>query len=164
MTSDPQSSRDRTKLWRAPLALSLAGVALALGLSGCASGTTTSSSTSTTATESTTPSSAEDPLQSYLEAGRPMAEAEFERYSDIYSDFSLEAEGERTMVYRYTFRNQLDPEQAESSMAGLEGTLETLANDVVLPEMRTAGIEDPVVKWVYQNPDGTVIRSFEVPD
>ena len=86
-----------------------------------------------------------------------MVEAEMERYSDIYSDYSLEAQGARTMVYRYTFRNHVDPEQAESNMASLEGTLKTAANDIILPEMRSAGIEDPALKWVYQNPDGTIV-------
>ena len=93
-----------------------------------------------------------------------MVEAEMERYSDIYSDYSLEAQGARTMVYRYTFRNQVDPEQAESNMASLEGTLKTAANDIILPEMRSAGIEDPALKWVYQNPDGTIAMTIEAPD
>ncbi len=90
--------------------------------------------------------------------------AEVDRYSDIYSNFSLEAEGSSTVVYRYTFRNQLDAAQARGNVASMEGTLETMANQVILPEMSRAGIDDPVVKWIYQNSDGTVITTVEVAD
>lgn len=162
MKSDHQPIADLTKPLRLTLALTLAGVTLALGLSGCTAGTS-STTTPTTATESTA-SSAADPLQSYVDASRPASEAEFERYSDIYSDFALGAEGAGTLVYRYTFRNQLDAEQFQSQLAAMEGTLEATAKDVIIPEMKSVGIDDPVVKWVYNNADGTVIASFAVSD
>ena len=105
-----------------------------------------------------------DRLTTYIDSVRPAVEAEAVRYSDIYSDFSLEAEGSRTLVYRYTFRSQVDAAKTRSGMASLDNTLEAMAKQAVFPEMRAAGIDDPVAKWTYQNADGSVIATIRVTD
>lgn len=84
-----------------------------------------------------------------------------ERYADIYSDFTVESEGSQTLVYRYTFRDAVS-DQGKSALEAQEGTLRAAAKDQVIPEMEAAGIDDPSVKWVYQNPDGTVVTEITV--
>ena len=94
-----------------------------------------------------------------------MAEAEAERYSDIYRDFSLRGEGGGTLCLPVHLPQPTERGvPAESNMATMESTLKAMANDVIIPEMKSAGIEDPVAKWVYMDPDGTVIATVEVSD
>ncbi len=137
-----------------------------LGLSGCASETTSTQAPqkSAEASREAPDESLADPLQSYIEASQPAVEAELDRYADIYSDFSIEAEGPRTLVFRYTFRNEVDAAQAQSNIASTNETLKALANESIFPEMKAAGIEDPEIKWIFQNPDGSVVASVEVAD
>lgn len=142
----------------------LGPAALIIGLAACSSDDAerTAADDSDAAGTTTPERSIADPLQSYIDASRDALQAEFDRYSDVYSDFSMEAEGSRTLVYRYTFRSQLDAAQARSNLASMDDTLEATANSVIFPEMRAAGIDDPVVKWIYHNSDGTIITTVEV--
>lgn len=145
----------------------------ALGLSGCASGATTTagspppqqSAAPTAETAEPAPdvpdTTSADALQSFVDTVRPEAEAEAARYSDLYSDFSLEAEGSGTMVYSYTYMSQVDAEQARSSIESARGALEGFA-ELALPEMKSWGVSEPSVKWVYHNADGTVITTIDV--
>lgn len=146
--------------------LATAAALMAVGLTGCASGTATTglpAGEGSQVSQEAPATPLAGPLQSYVDAVRPVVEAELERYSDIYSDFSLDAEGSRTLVYRYTFRSQVNPGQARSGIASMDDALEATATKAIFPEMRAAGVDDPVVKWIYYNSDGTVITTLEVP-
>ncbi|HWK21282.1 MAG TPA: hypothetical protein VNR37_11050 [Microbacteriaceae bacterium] len=129
-------------------------VTFALGLAACAPSATPPGSAVIDTDNSSTAA-----IESYIEAGRAEAEAEAEVYSDIYQDFSISAENASTLVYRYVFRNQLDPAQARSDMEAAQESLESAAQ-VIFAELEGAGVTNPVVKWVYVNADGTEITTF----
>jgi len=142
----------------------LLALALAAGASACASSDSTSdSSGSARELPNDDPGTDGDALESYVEANRSAAEREIERYRDVYSDFSIEAEGSQTLVYSYTYRNQVDTDQARSHLEQSRGTLRATA-ETIFAEMEDAGIQDPVVKWIYNNADGDEIETFEFPE
>ncbi len=139
----------------------LLALALIAGVSGCTStydstGSVLESPTNDSGTDS-------DALESFVEAERPAAMREMERYRDIYSDFSLEAEGSRTLVHKYTYRNQVDEALARSHLERSYDTLRATAVNI-FAEMKNAGVEDPAIKWIYYNADGGTIKTFRFPD
>jgi hypothetical protein len=89
---------------------------------------------------------------------RPALRAEMRRYSDIYSDVSVNGRGPRTLVYTYTYRA---PVYSFANRAAAGKTFKAVAKTQVLPAMRAEGVTDPAVKWVYKNPDGTVVATFK---
>jgi hypothetical protein len=101
-------------------------------------------------------------LRSYVDSARARVEAEAGRFSDVYRDFSFEAEGDSTLVYTYTYQTQVVPAQARASIESGTGTLQTYVNDVIFPEMRSVGVDRPAAKWIYLNSDGTLITTIEV--
>lgn len=137
----------------------LAAVALAAGLASCADGATQSTSPGVSVVDD---DPSREALVSYIEASRSLAEAELERYSDVYSNFTMTAEGSGTLVYEYTFHDLVDTGQVEAQVSSLASTLAETANSVIFPEMREVGVIDPIVRWVYLNADGTVIASTQV--
>lgn len=147
-----------------PIAGLLLALALVAGVSGCASSDSSSdSSGSAQELPSDDPGTDGDALETYVEANRAAAEREMERYRDVYRDFSFEAEGSRTLVYSYTFRNQIDTAQARSQVEQSRGMLRATA-ETIFVELEGAGIQDPVVKWIYYNADGDEIQTFEFPE
>lgn len=101
-------------------------------------------------------------LETYVAQVRSQAEDQMERFDDVYSDFSVTAEGDDTMVYDYTFRQQVDPAQADAQRDTIRKTVSGIG-DAILTEMKAAGISDPKARWVYRNPDGSEIMSIDVP-
>lgn len=123
--------------------------------------------------EPTAPSSAPDPtdaegmasreaLDRYIDRSRAEVEAELEQYQDVYSGFTLRAEGAGTLVYEYTFREQLDAAQASAGISEGRPDLEQIATAEIFPGMRSAGVPEPAVRWIYLNADGTQIVSIDV--
>ena len=143
-----QETPDRRGSKPVALAVVFAAIALVVGLSGCGSVTSTTSTQQSSAA-----------LDAYVNKMGPMVEAQLGRYADIYSDFTVESQGSQTLVYRYTFRSAVS-EQGRTALEAQESTLRETARSQVMPEMRNAGIDDPSVKWIYQDPDGTVVTEI----
>lgn len=130
----------------AVLTVVFAAIALVFGLSGCDSGTSQTSTQQSSAA-----------LDAYVNENRAAIETQLEqRFGDVYSDVSAEGEGSSTIVFRYTFREPVG-EAGRAALENQESTLQTIANDQILPEMIAAGIDDPSVRWIYQDPDGSVV-------
>lgn len=148
----------------------IASVAL-IALSACGGGSEepeakASSSAETSATSaaptSEAPAPAGEGLAAYIEQLRPQAEEQMKRFDDVYSDFSVSADGSDTLVYDYTFRKQVDPQQARSGLESTRSALEGAAEPIAT-EMRAAGVTDPRIRWTYRNADGTEILTISVP-
>jgi len=63
------------------------------------------------------------------------------------------------LIYTYTFLEQID--EALFSISEMEAMLRSTAEGVVLPEMRSFGISDPGVRYVYLNADGSLLGELE---
>ena len=123
---------------------------------------TSSSSSAPSASAAPEDTASKDALDTYVAQVRTQAEAQMERFDDVYSDFSVKAEGSDTMVYDYTFRQQVDPAQADAQRDTIRKTVSGIG-DAILTEMKAAGISDPKARWVYRNPDGSEIMAIDVP-
>jgi len=146
-------------------ALAIASALIILGLAGCTSPSTTDAPQNEpgAAAQDVPQAQGAAPLQEIIDAATPMLEAELRRYSDVYSDAVVESEGSNTLVYRYTYRDQVDGEQARSDLSSMRSAFEGFAN-AILPDMKARGIDDAAIKWVYYNADGTFITSIEFAD
>lgn len=158
--------------WARRLGLSLAGAALVVGVSGCAGASDGPASDQpaagpvaadeTTSETSGSDAASQEALERYVEASRAAVEAELESFQDVYSDFTLRAEGSGTLVYEHTYRDQVDAGATRDAISASRSDFEQVAHDDVLPEMRSIGVSDPAVRWVYRNADGTEIVSIDV--
>lgn len=124
--------------------------------------TSSASSSAPSASASPEDAASKDALDTYVAQVRSQAEAQMERFDDVYSDFSVKAEGDDTMVYDYTFRQQVDPSQADAQRDTIRQTVSGMG-DAILTEMKAAGVSDPKARWVYRNPDGSEIMAIDVP-
>lgn len=144
--------------------LAAASAALVL-LAGCGSddqGTTSDPSPKPSASATASKAAADSALAQYVERLRPQAVAQMERFEDVYSDFTVTGEGDDTLVYTYTFRKQMDPAAARTSIEGTRASLEAVAT-TISDEMTAAGVEGPRIRWAYDNADGKEIIAINVP-
>ena len=121
-----------------------------------------SASASASGGGSAAPEPADGALVTYVTQVRAQSEEQMKRFEDVYRDFSITGEGDDTLVYDYTFRNAVAPAQVDAQRDTIRKTVEGVG-DSILTEMQTAGVDDPKVRWVYRNPDGAELMSFEVP-
>lgn len=150
------------------------GLGAALVLTGCSSSDDDADTSPTPAVEDTQTPEAEpteapevddtagsdDPLQDYLDLELEQLDTLGESLGDMYSDIQVEAEPPSGMVYTYTFADELDPELADTALAGIAETLETLTQTSVFPMMEQTGVPAPQsATYTYLNPDGTELWS-----
>ena len=62
------------------------------------------------------------------------------------------------MIYTYTFIQPVDADEVD--MSEMEGLLRMTA-DMVLAEMSDFGIDNPVIRYVYLNADGSLLAEME---
>lgn len=119
---------------------------------------------SPSAVETTTaPAEESNPqFDAYVDKVRSLSQGEMARFDDVYSDFQVSGEGGDTLVYEYTFINELDPDTAETQIEGTRSVLEG-ASKPIFDEMKAVGVEDPKVRWTYRNPDGAELHTIEMP-
>lgn len=145
--------------------ISIASVALAT-VAACGSSDDSKDDSATESTPSASAPAAAAPanpqLEEYVDKVRAQSAGEMERFDDLYSDFQVKAEGADTLVYEYTFANELDPATAKSQIEGTRSVLEGAAK-AIFAEMEAAGVQDPQVRWTYRNPDGAELVSIQLP-
>jgi hypothetical protein len=85
-----------------------------------------------------------------------------EQLAEYYKAVSIEPAPPSTVIFRYVYKDEVDPGEAKAKLDGEAKTLGKTATDTVIPGMEEAGIEDGAVTYVYENPDGTVLweRTF----
>lgn len=102
-----------------------------------------------------------DPLEAYIDEELAYVADNLERFEEVYSDVTIEAEPPNGVVYTYTYAEQLDPDEA---IARLEETgwhgLNSTVRSTVFPIMEQKGIEAPAVTYVYLNADGSGLMSY----
>lgn len=81
-------------------------------------------------------------------------------------DFSLEAEGQNRLIYKYTFKTQLSDDVVEQAQEKLDGVLDSyqdLYNRSVEQVENVVDVDDLVIVLRYVNADGTTIaeKSYE---
>lgn len=104
-------------------------------------------------------------LAHFATAGQDETEKMLQGMSDLYSSFVIRAECPGTIAYEYTFRKQLDPSAAKSSLQGQTSTLQSTCKTSLFPAMKAAGVTDDLhVSFTYDNPDGSEIYSYTCDD
>ena len=71
-------------------------------------------------------------------------------------DIEMTTDGD-TMIYTYTFMEQLDADDFDASM--MEAMLRPTA-DMILAEMSDFGVANPEVRYIYLNADGAVLADM----
>lgn len=156
--------------------------ALAVGLAGCGSSdddqkVSTSIKPSATAEESTAPeteASAEPEvedelsqraaLDAYVEQERAALQATDPQLLETYSEITVEGVEPATIVFTYSFVDQIDTAAAVEQFEVVAAELQTVCDNQVFPAMESVGVTgSPQVTYTYLNADGTQIwtRTFE---
>lgn len=102
-------------------------------------------------------------LDAYVALELEQADAVMEAYGDTYSDFAVEPQYPDTVLYTYTYADELDPEAAAAALDEVAATIKDGADSSIFPTMTQLGVVDPKLTFVYLNPDGTVLwsKTFE---
>lgn len=79
-----------------------------------------------------------------------------EAYADMYSDISWDANG-NTFEYHYTYAETIDPEVFASIESEVSSSLQAESASLIDAVSEECGIEDVSLRFVYYNPDGSVI-------
>lgn len=149
--------------------LATAAVLVSLALSGCDSTkedeqvTRDTSSVPTRAAADTvdgSDASTRGSLRAYVNEVGPEVEREVRKmFPDMYADFSFAPQGKSTVVFSYTYAEQVAVAEFHRYMESVMGVLEAGAEQT-LREMSQYGIDDPKVEFVYINPDGARLGAF----
>ena len=156
----------------AGLALIAAG---ALVLAGCSEGekesppqedTFTPTATAEPGTQTATPTdsdAANAALDGYVALELKQRDQILDTFKDTYSDFTVQPQYPDTVLYTYTYLNELDPAAAGAALEEVASTMQDSADTIIFPAMEAAGVADPKVTFVYLNPDGSEIwsKTFE---
>lgn len=150
--------------------------ALSLLLVGCggdedkestkASESSASSSTSPSDTpkpdtaESETPASEAptegSPIDQVVESGQEQLDATKKSMEAMYSDIEILADGDSTLVYRYTYAKAAG---AQASKEALEKQSEAFGSTAkaLIPSLEAAGVKSPKVRYSFLDPQGKLI-------
>ncbi|MDR0297283.1 MAG: hypothetical protein LBI11_01295 [Streptococcaceae bacterium] len=116
-----------------------------------------SSSSSDSASDSTLTSA--EALSQILQSARLQLPSMKAKYSDTYSNIEASSEGDNTLVFTYTYTNQVDAAAAKAKIDANEGLFQTsVVSDLTRMELK--GVVNPQEKAVYKNADGTVITTL----
>lgn len=115
------------------------------------------------ATEDSTASGADDQaaaLDAYVTALQATVPQLMAQFDGTYSAITITGEQPSTVVYTYTYAQQLDGPATASALDGQVDQLQDVCDSAVFPEMEGQGITvDPQVRYVYLNADGAEIWS-----
>lgn len=115
------------------------------------------------ATEDSTDSGADDQaaaLDAYVTALQATVPQLMAQFDGTYSAITITGEQPSTVVYTYTYAQQLDGPATASALDGQVDQLQDVCDSAVFPEMEGQGITvDPQVRYVYLNADGSEIWS-----
>jgi len=98
-------------------------------------------------------------LQAIITAAEPSIASLKKSDASTYADIKLTAEGDNTLAYTFQFKKQLPQAAGKTALDTQKSTFQTTAN-TVLPAMASAGVTNPVVKFVFLNADGSTIESL----
>ncbi|MFC6152797.1 hypothetical protein [Nocardioides yefusunii] len=169
----PRTATLRPATLRHRLGVVVLGSALVLGLSACSDdepaakssespATSAAPGSSSAASPTSEPTEAGDntrsraALDQLVEANRSMLGTQKEAMKEVYSDITVEAQGDDTLLIRYVLAAQAPAEAAEALQSEANPAVESLRT-TVLPQMETAGVDEPKVRYVVENPDGKVV-------
>ncbi len=169
-------------------ATSLTALALALSLAACGSSeaepeASTEPNSQVASAEPATPASApssaevaasdteaapdqdvEAALDQYVALEQAQLDATGDALAEVYSEVSVIAEYPNTIVYAYTYAEQMDPTATADQLASMSDTLKELCESAVFPAMEATGVT-PTQKatYVYYNADGSELwtKTFE---
>jgi len=153
------------------LMVALAIAAFSLG--GCAqkltdlslspkSSSGTGSSTSSSSSGSLD-SASEKALKKWVADAQSGLPAEEQKYKSTYSSVTLTSEGDNTVVYTFTYVNQMDEATTKSGIDAAKSSIEPTVKNTLIPSLKSFGVKNPVAKYVYLNADGSVIDTLTYP-
>jgi hypothetical protein len=145
----------------------------AFGLTGCgtkAAKTTTKPKTGNSATAGTDDSTSGDmgtglssgqALQAVISGAQSTLEETKKSQAETYSDITLTSEGDNTLVYTYTFKNQVDGASTKTGIdaQAAQESFKSIA-DALWPLLKAVGVKNPAAKFVFKNADGSTITSL----
>ncbi|WP_413452544.1 hypothetical protein AA0Y32_10225 [Georgenia phoenicis] len=158
-------------------ATSLTALALALSLAACSSEESEPETTSEPATqeaiaEETTPAAEETaPAQSkaadqeaaldeYIALEQAQLDAAGDSFAEIYSEITVTPQYPDTVVFSYTYAQQVDAALASEELAAQAKDLQELCETAVFPAMEATGVgPTQQVTYIYTNADGSEIWS-----
>ena len=104
--------------------------------------------------------SADSPLEAYAAQERAaMADMLEGDGAATYSDATVNTTEPNQIEFAYVYRDEQDKALVEDHFEANFGQLESAVVDQVIPMMQSTGVENPVVRYVYSNPDGTELWS-----
>ncbi|SEJ58517.1 DUF4854 domain-containing protein [Demequina mangrovi] len=99
-------------------------------------------------------------LAAYVAIGQEQIPTLMELAPGIYSEITIRGEGDNTLVFEYTYADQVDADVAAAGIDVMASTFQEMTASVIIPEMLTYGITaDPQVAYTYLNADGSLIWS-----
>ncbi|NKY38665.1 DUF4854 domain-containing protein [Cellulomonas septica] len=99
-------------------------------------------------------------LDAYVTALQATVPQLMSQFDGTYSAITITGEQPSTVVYTYTYAEQLDAPATASALDGQVDQLQEVCDSAVFPEMEGQGITtDPQVRYVYVNADGAEIWS-----
>jgi len=159
----------------ASLLSALSVLALGAALAGCGSSDSTSTpkeSTSATASSSDSASGSDDTaapasddqheaLASMVSQAQGQVADLIKMFKGLYSDIEIAGEDPGTLVYRYTYGQQVDGATAKAALEKQYSTLQSSCEASVFPAMKAAGVTtDREVLYEFHNSDGATIGSY----
>lgn len=97
------------------------------------------------------------PIDQVVSSSQTQLKTMKESMKSMYSDIEILADGDSTLVYRYTYAEALDPKAIKEALDKGSETLKSTTESTIIPSLETAGITAPQVKYVYLDPKGALI-------
>ncbi|WP_062305512.1 hypothetical protein [Demequina subtropica] len=107
-----------------------------------------------------TGTSAAESLGTYISLVEDTVPSILESFGGVYDSLEVTGEAPGTVIYTYTFADEVDPALGAEGLDAMVSTLQELCDSVVFDEMALYDVtEDPTVVYTYLNPDGSEIWS-----
>lgn len=138
---------------------------LCLVLVGCAANETTDSAAGSTgdyssdANGDTLDPDQSDALDEVVEAGQAEIPKLIDFFEGAFSDIEIEADHPSTIVYTYTYAEQVDADYARTEIESRIAMVQAACDTTIFPEMEKAGIGHPGARYIWQNADGSEITA-----
>lgn len=98
-----------------------------------------------------------DSIEKYLEAQQDQIDAAISQQKALGLTMEVKADGD-TLVYRYVYATQMEVTDEVTNYFDTQMEQNKSQFDAVIDEMKELiDVENPKVKLLYENPDGTVI-------
>lgn len=96
------------------------------------------------------------PIDQVVESGQEQLDATKKSMEAMYSDIEILADGDSTLVYRYTYAKAA---AAQASKEALEKQSEAFGSTAkaLIPSLEAAGVKSPKVRYSFLDPQGKLI-------